>query len=267
MPGARPTRASPTSRSSCSRSSAGLISSTSSALSATLGGAATLTAGLAAARAARAMELKVRASCPPPLPGDCLLKPRLRRSSVCLRRRPRDPRRPRALVLTRRPRRLARRAPAPFRGAQRPAREARGRVLLVLGPVGPRDPAQDGVDRPGGAWEVHPFDPGEPGAPRLLSRAAARRRRLANPPPSSLQDPEAGGFSDRANNQTDVFHTCFALCGLSLLGFEGLGRIDPVFCLPEGTVRGREGLGRAWERVERGAQGRRNEEARRAREA
>jgi len=42
------------------------------------------------------------------------------------------------------------------------------------------------------------------------------------------QDPELGGFSDRPNNMVDVFHTHFALAGLSLLGFEGLEEIDPV---------------------------------------
>lgn len=48
------------------------------------------------------------------------------------------------------------------------------------------------------------------------------------------QDQEAGGFSDRANNQTDVYHTCFALQGLSLMFAEkyGLQSVDPVLCLP-----------------------------------
>lgn len=64
---------------------------------------------------------------------------------------------------------------------------------------------------------------------------------------------------------TDVFHTCFALCGLALLGFEGLNRVDPVYCLPE-TLAEERGVGRPWERVERGKQAERNEAARKARE-
>ncbi|KAL2809619.1 terpenoid cyclases/protein prenyltransferase alpha-alpha toroid [Aspergillus granulosus] len=46
------------------------------------------------------------------------------------------------------------------------------------------------------------------------------------------QDPEAGGFADRSDHAVDVFHTHFALAGLSLLKFEGLAEIDPVYCLP-----------------------------------
>jgi geranylgeranyl transferase type-2 subunit beta len=53
------------------------------------------------------------------------------------------------------------------------------------------------------------------------------------------QDPDQGGFSDRPGHAVDVFHTCFALCGLSLIEWSekkddtgtdafGLGEIDPV---------------------------------------
>lgn len=52
----------------------------------------------------------------------------------------------------------------------------------------------------------------------------------------SCQDEKRGGFSDRPGNVTDLFHTLFALTGLSLLGYKGerqLADIDPVFCLPK----------------------------------
>lgn len=42
------------------------------------------------------------------------------------------------------------------------------------------------------------------------------------------QDPEMGGFADRPGDMVDVFHTHFAIAGLSLLGFEGLDEVDPV---------------------------------------
>lgn len=41
------------------------------------------------------------------------------------------------------------------------------------------------------------------------------------------QDPVGGGFADRPEDMVDVFHTCFALAGLSLLGYQGLEQIDP----------------------------------------
>jgi geranylgeranyl transferase type-2 subunit beta len=31
----------------------------------------------------------------------------------------------------------------------------------------------------------------------------------------------------RPGNMVDVYHTCFGLTGLSLLGYEGLQRVDP----------------------------------------
>ncbi|GAM82479.1 hypothetical protein ANO11243_004590 [Dothideomycetidae sp. 11243] len=54
----------------------------------------------------------------------------------------------------------------------------------------------------------------------------------------SCQDPEGGGFADRPEDMVDVFHTCFALAGLSLLGFEGLDKIDPRYCMPIVVVPG-----------------------------
>ena len=40
-----------------------------------------------------------------------------------------------------------------------------------------------------------------------------------------------GGFADRPGNCQDVFHTFFGLAGLSLLGYEGLKKIDPIFAI------------------------------------
>lgn len=48
------------------------------------------------------------------------------------------------------------------------------------------------------------------------------------------QDDKCGGFSDRPDNQTDVYHTCFAIAGLSMMFNEkyGLKPVDPIYCLP-----------------------------------
>lgn len=46
------------------------------------------------------------------------------------------------------------------------------------------------------------------------------------------QDDELGGIADRKGDAVDVFHTLFGIAGLSLLGFEGLEPVDPVYCLP-----------------------------------
>ncbi|CAL5868441.1 uncharacterized protein PFLUO_LOCUS2666 [Penicillium psychrofluorescens] len=42
------------------------------------------------------------------------------------------------------------------------------------------------------------------------------------------QDPEAGGFADRPGNMVDVYHTHFAIAGLSLLKYAGLQEVDPI---------------------------------------
>lgn len=49
------------------------------------------------------------------------------------------------------------------------------------------------------------------------------------------QDPDAGGFADRPDNKTDVYHTCFAIAGLALMFPEkyNLKKVDPVLCLPQ----------------------------------
>jgi len=43
-----------------------------------------------------------------------------------------------------------------------------------------------------------------------------------------VQDPEAGGFADRPGNMVDVYHTHFAIAGLSLLKYEGIQEVDPI---------------------------------------
>ena len=89
----------------------------------------------------------------------------------------------------------------------------------------------------------------------------------------SCQDAETGGISDRPGNYVDVFHTLFgiagtsvcsptrsdaatlltfflaaraagsALPGLSLLGYEGLQAVNPVYCMRQSTID-RLGLGK-----------------------
>ncbi|KAJ1994477.1 hypothetical protein H4R33_000262 [Dimargaris cristalligena] len=51
--------------------------------------------------------------------------------------------------------------------------------------------------------------------------------------PQKLEDdPETGGIADRAGDVPDVFHTLFGIAGLSLLGYEDLEPVDPMYCLP-----------------------------------
>lgn len=51
------------------------------------------------------------------------------------------------------------------------------------------------------------------------------------------QDTENGGISDRPGNMVDVWHTCFGIAGLSLLGYEGLDVVDPLYCMPKDIVK------------------------------
>jgi geranylgeranyl transferase type-2 subunit beta len=44
----------------------------------------------------------------------------------------------------------------------------------------------------------------------------------------SCQDTENGGIADRPGDMVDVFHTHFAIAGLSLLGYPGLEEVDAV---------------------------------------
>lgn len=50
------------------------------------------------------------------------------------------------------------------------------------------------------------------------------------------QDAQSGGLSDRPGNVVDVFHTHFGLAGLSLVGWEGLAAVDPVYCMPKSVT-------------------------------
>lgn len=55
----------------------------------------------------------------------------------------------------------------------------------------------------------------------------------------NCQDPELGGFSDRKDNQTDIYHTCFSIGGLSLIDSDkyDLEPIDPVYCMPYSVTK------------------------------
>jgi geranylgeranyl transferase type-2 subunit beta len=50
------------------------------------------------------------------------------------------------------------------------------------------------------------------------------------------QDPVQGGLADRPGDMVDVWHTCFAIAGLSLLEYPGLEPVDPVYCMPKATI-------------------------------
>ena len=47
------------------------------------------------------------------------------------------------------------------------------------------------------------------------------------------QDVDNGGISDRPGDMVDVWHTCFGITGLSLLGYEGMEAVDAVYCMPK----------------------------------
>lgn len=59
------------------------------------------------------------------------------------------------------------------------------------------------------------------------------------------QDPEEGGIADRPGDMVDVFHTHFGLAGLSLMGYQGLQEIDPVYCMPRKVTQRIFQLGQA----------------------
>ncbi|KAF8509493.1 terpenoid cyclases/protein prenyltransferase alpha-alpha toroid [Gautieria morchelliformis] len=68
----------------------------------------------------------------------------------------------------------------------------------------------------------------------------------------SAQDPEGGGIADRPGDVVDVFHTHFGVAGLSLLGYPGLGDIDPVYCMPVDVIE-KKGLRKDWAALPRKA--------------
>lgn len=50
------------------------------------------------------------------------------------------------------------------------------------------------------------------------------------------QDTEKGGIADRPGDAVDMWHTCFGIAGLSLLGYPGLQSVDPVYCMPKSAI-------------------------------
>ena len=50
------------------------------------------------------------------------------------------------------------------------------------------------------------------------------------------QDDETGGFADKPGNMADVYHTCFAITGLSLLGYPNLLPVNPKYCMTVKTI-------------------------------
>jgi len=57
------------------------------------------------------------------------------------------------------------------------------------------------------------------------------------------QDPEMGGIADRPGDVVDVFHTVFGIAGLSLLGYQGLEEVEPVYCMPRKVIERELGAG------------------------
>ncbi|KAK2152379.1 hypothetical protein LSH36_330g05008 [Paralvinella palmiformis] len=51
------------------------------------------------------------------------------------------------------------------------------------------------------------------------------------------QDDETGGIADRPGDIVDPFHTLFGVAGLSLLGYEDIKTVNPVYCMPEYIIR------------------------------
>lgn len=64
----------------------------------------------------------------------------------------------------------------------------------------------------------------------------------------SCQDPIEGGISDRPDNQTDIYHTCFGITGLSLIDHAkfDLDEIDPIYCMPKVVTKNFK----KWKRVD-----------------
>ncbi|KAI6191845.1 putative geranylgeranyl transferase type-2 subunit beta [Aphelenchoides bicaudatus] len=50
------------------------------------------------------------------------------------------------------------------------------------------------------------------------------------------QDDETGGIADRPEDMANPFHTVFGLSGLSLLGYDDLEPVDPVFCMTKRSL-------------------------------
>ncbi|RHY27354.1 hypothetical protein DYB32_006842 [Aphanomyces invadans] len=62
----------------------------------------------------------------------------------------------------------------------------------------------------------------------------------------NCQDKDDGGIADRPGNVSDIFHTFFGICGLSMLGyfdscedkarFAAIKKIHPVFAIPDADI-------------------------------
>lgn len=50
------------------------------------------------------------------------------------------------------------------------------------------------------------------------------------------QDDETGGIADRPGDMVDPFHTLFGITGMSLLGCDGLKKVNPVFCMSQDII-------------------------------
>jgi len=145
----------------------------------------------------------------------------------------------------------------------------------VVVPLSVEHPEPAALDRPRQARRLHPQLPGS-----LHLCAAVHEALFAHPvrgraDRATLQDTEAGGISDRPGNYVDVFHTNFGICGtagglashtekwastppdhshacgcstvlaagLSLLGYDGLRPVNPVYCMRQDIID-RCGLGK-----------------------
>lgn len=53
----------------------------------------------------------------------------------------------------------------------------------------------------------------------------------------SCQDDETGGIADKPGNMPDVYHTCFGIAGLSLMGYPDLVPVDPRYCMTKETIK------------------------------
>jgi len=62
----------------------------------------------------------------------------------------------------------------------------------------------------------------------------------------NCQDAEEGGIADRPQNISDPFHTYFGIAALSLLGYQPLNHIDPVYALPTRCIQ-RLNIGKTYE--------------------
>ena len=51
------------------------------------------------------------------------------------------------------------------------------------------------------------------------------------------QDMDHGGIADRPGDMVDVFHTHYAIAGLSILGHQSVAEVDPIYCMPKEVTR------------------------------